>query len=182
MYIPLERFNADSGEAWVQYIDWSELTQITDLLTLDMMLCPTSLSEIRDEYWDHIVNEDNMLNFFTDFDYLLAQLQDTSAINILGVIRAPHMDVSGMAWQDFRFHGYDLLDRDHSVSALTNCGGFPDVFSNAELSANGLIRTFDRAVEIQRDLKRIHPEEHHADCNIWAVFKWEGSVSRLLTM
>jgi hypothetical protein len=35
---------------------------------------------------------------------------------------------------DFRFLGCDLVDRECFISALTSCGGFPDVFGNSELS------------------------------------------------
>ncbi|WP_292132320.1 hypothetical protein [Mesorhizobium sp.] len=67
--------------------------------------------------------------------------------------------------------GYDLMDQAVGVSALTNCGGFPDVFANAELSRVGLIDDFDRAVETRDSLRRMHPEERHADCDLWAIFR-----------
>lgn len=118
-----------------------------------------------------------MLNFFTNFDFLLSQVGEVRDLNIIGTIKAPPKDVSALAWEGFTFCGYELLDQDNSTSALTNCGGFPEAFRNEELSDRGLIIDFVRAVQIQRDLKRLSPEEHHADCNIWAVFKWQGQTT-----
>ena len=171
LYIALEKFGPSNGAVWQKYIEWSGLIQLNEVMGLDGMLNEVVLSEIKDTYWKHIVNEDFMLNFFTDLDFMLAQLSDTRNLNVIGTIKAPAEDVSRLVWDGFAFCGYELLDQDHSVSALTNCGGFPDVFRNDELSSQGLVLDFDRATQIQRDLKRLYPEEHHADCNVWAVFR-----------
>lgn len=49
-------------------------------------------------------------------------------------------------------------------------GGFPDVFANAELSPQGLLTDFNRAVEVNELLHSRHPEEAHANCYLWAVY------------
>jgi len=72
---------------------------------------------------------------------------------------------------DFRFEGYDLADVDGSTSALTNCGGFPLAFSNDELTSHGLLPSLERASEAQQALAAHYPEEHHADCSVWALFR-----------
>ena len=64
-----------------------------------------------------------------------------------------------------------MVDREGSISALTNCGGFPNAFSNSELSEVGLLTEFERAVEVQRMLRSCYPDEHHADCHMWAIFR-----------
>ena len=75
-------------------------------------------------------------------------------------------------WYDvFEFIGYDLVDKDSSISALTNCGGFPKAFSNGELSEKGLFRTHERSREVQEALRQQYPTEHHADCHLWAIFR-----------
>ena len=71
----------------------------------------------------------------------------------------------------FEFLGYDLVDVQASASALTNCGGFPDVFGGAELSSKGLLRSFARAVEVQALLRATRPGEAHANCDRWAIFR-----------
>jgi hypothetical protein len=67
--------------------------------------------------------------------------------------------------------GYDLVDVQHSASALSNCGGFPHAFSNEELTSKGLLASHARAVEVQAALRRHYPQEPHADCHVWAIFR-----------
>ena len=55
---------------------------------------------------------------------------------------------------------------------LPTCGGFPDVFDNRELSSKGLLTSFTRAVQVQSELRAKYPDEHHADCHLWAVARW----------
>jgi len=64
----------------------------------------------------------------------------------------------------------DLVEAATGVSALSNCGGWPRVFANGELSANGLIADHARALEIQAALPLACQGEHHAICDVWAVF------------
>jgi hypothetical protein len=71
----------------------------------------------------------------------------------------------------FRFLGYDLVDVQDTSSALTNCGGFPDVFANSELSSAGLLPEVERALEVQAKLRSVYPSERHADCHVWAIFR-----------
>ncbi len=172
LYIAVEKFSPTHGLGWEEYIAWSGLTQLDEVISIDGMICPFILDEIKDSYWPHIVNEDNMLNFFTDFHFFMSELGKATNANILGVLRNPTPeDMQQGFGNDFHFVGYDLLDHDHSISALTNCGGFPDAFDNAELSTKGLLTDYGRAKEIQNLLRTLHPEEHHADCNIWAIFR-----------
>ncbi|MBP1858434.1 hypothetical protein [Rhizobium herbae] len=176
LYLAVEKFSPSDGQGWNDYVAWSGLTQLDEVVSLDGMICPFVLEEIKDSYWDHIVNEDNMLNFFTDFDFLLNELGAVQHANVLGVLRNPTLEaVQRGLGNRFHFVGYDLLDQDHSISALTNCGGFPDVFDNAELSTKGLLTDHSRAREIQHDLRRLHPEERHADCNVWAIFRMNST-------
>jgi putative ABC transport system ATP-binding protein len=44
-------------------------------------------------------------------------------------------------------------------------------FQNVELSEFGLLTNFDRAREVQKTLRSLHPEEPHANCDLWAVFR-----------
>jgi hypothetical protein len=57
------------------------------------------------------------------------------------------------------------------MSALTNCGGFPNAFANSELSQTGLLLDFHRAFEVQQLLRAQYPDEHHANCHVWAIFR-----------
>jgi hypothetical protein len=124
----------------------------------------------RWERWPYIVADDFMLPYFRDLDFLLEQLSGMTDLNLLCVGRNPPS-----AWAppqgavQFEFLGYDLVDVEGGASALTNCGGFPDVFDNAELSSRGLLTDHARAGEVQSALRTRHPEEPHARCHVWAI-------------
>jgi hypothetical protein len=169
-FIATERFD-QSNAGWGKYIAWSKLEQLDEVVSLDGSLCPTVLPDIKTEYWDHIVNEDFMLHFFTDLDYLSKETAAIHRKNLLSVVRNPPSHPSSQIPKGFEFVGYDLVDKDSSVSALTNCGGFPKAFSNGELSEKGLFRTHLRCREVQEALRREYPREHHADCHLWAIFR-----------
>ena len=169
-FIATERFTSRGGEAWQKYVAWSRLGHLDEVVSLDPILCPTLLPEIKDEYWPYIVNEDFMLNFFVDLDFLLNQISCARERNLLCVYRnpvGPPPPYKGSL--NFEFLGYDLIDVQGSASALTNCGGFPGVFENSELSSKGLLTSHERASKVQADLRTKHPKEHHADCHVWAI-------------
>lgn len=169
-FIATQTFNSQRGKAWAKYIAWSRLTQLNEVVSLDPMLCPTVLPEIKDEYWPHIVNEDFMLHFYVDLDYLLKQLSATQDCNLLCVYRnppSPPLPYKGRV--GFELLGYDLVDVEGSASALTNCGGFPNVFEARELCSQGLLTSHDRAMQVQSELRTKYPNEHHANCNVWAI-------------
>ena len=169
-FMATQTFNPQRGEAWTKYIAWSRLAQLKEVVSLDPMLCPTVLPEMKDEYWPHIVNEDFMLHFFVDLDYLLKQLPGIQDCNLLCVYRNPLNPPSQYKGQvGFELLGYDLVDVEGSASALTNCGGFADVFEARELSSQGLLLSHDRALQVQSELRTKHPNEHHANCNVWAI-------------
>jgi hypothetical protein len=170
-FIATEPFSPRDGEGWDRYVAGSGLTQFQEVVSLDGLLCPPVLSNIKDEYWSHIVNEDFQLHFFLDFDFLTTQVADIEEKNVLCVFRNPVQQPEAPSFADFRFLGYDLVERETSVSALTNCGGFADVFANSELSEVGLLTEFERALDVQRNLRATYPEEHHANCDVWAIFR-----------
>jgi hypothetical protein len=110
-----------------------------------------------------------VLNFFVDLEFLMEQLPNTGEFNLLCVYRNPHHPPPYGIPAGFEFLGYDLVDVEGSASALTNCGGFPDVFDDRELSSTGLLTSYPRAVQVQSELRAKHPGEHHADCHLWAI-------------
>src|SRR3954452_4104585 len=173
-FIATKPFDPKCGEKWDDYIAWSRLTQLEELVSLDGMLCPTVLPEIKDEFWPHIVNENFMLDFFVDYDFLKEQVAEIHKKNVLCVFRNPIERPNAPCFADFHFLGYDLVDQQCIASALTNCGGFPDVFDNSELSPVGLLTDLDRGGEVQRRLRSLYPDHPHADCNVWAIFRQTG--------
>jgi hypothetical protein len=171
LFIATEPFTPQDGDRWRNYIHWSGLTQLRELVSLDHMLCPPILTEIKADYWPHIVNEDFMLNYFLNLEFLKREIASVARRNLLCVLRNPSEEPARPPAEEFQFLGYDLVDVQNSASALTNCGGFPDVFLNSELSSVGLLPDFRRAVQVQTGLRSGYPEEIHANCNLWAIFR-----------
>jgi hypothetical protein len=173
-FIATETFTPDDGDRWSKYIRWSGLTQLEEVVSLDGMLCPTILREIRDDYWPHIVNESFMLQYFLDFEFLVKQVAGIEKKNLLCVFRNPSEQPTPPPAAQFEFLGYDLVDVEDLNSALTNCGGYPDIFANSELSRFGLLTELGRALEVQARLRSLHPKDHHANCHVWAIFRAVG--------
>jgi len=170
-FIATETFGAADGDKWTGYVKWSGLSQLDELISLDSMLCPTLLPEIRDDYWPHIVNEDGCLHFFTDLSFLRRQVADIAGGRILCVYRNPESPpLLPAELGGFSLLGYDLLDEGAGVSALSNCGGWPGILDNSELSSKGLIASHAQALQVQELLARRHPQEPHAQCDVWAIF------------
>jgi hypothetical protein len=169
-FIATEKFD-NTDAAWEKYIEWSGLAQLDEVVSVDPVLCPTVLPDIRPDYWSRIVNEDFMLNFFTDVDYLRGLVSNIQRKNFLCVVRNPTAHPAVEVPKGFDFVGYDLADIQGSTSALTNCGGFPAAFSNSELSEKGLFSSFARAKQVQDDLRRLYPHEVHANCHLWTIFR-----------
>jgi hypothetical protein len=170
LFIATERFDP-SNEAWPKYIAWSGLKQLDELVSLDSALCPTVLPKTKPEYWDHIVSEDFMLDYFTDLDFLNKEVAGIPAKNLLCVFRNPSEDPGAYVPNGFKFVGYGLVEKDGGISALTNCKGFPNAFSNGELSQKGLLSTHSRAREVQEVLLQKYANDPHALCNLWAVYR-----------
>jgi hypothetical protein len=94
---------------WAGYIAWSGLEQLDEIISLDSSLCPTVLPDIKTEYWSHIVNEDFMLHFFIDLDYLRSETASILRKNLLCVFRNPFTHPStAQGPEGFEFTGMTL--------------------------------------------------------------------------
>jgi hypothetical protein len=169
-FIAVEKFSPADGRGWKEYIRWSGLSQLTELVSLDICLCKRIVNELTAEDVKHVSQEPYLSVFFNDLDYLLKLVGNKKGIHILATMREPAAEVADVLKDGrFEFLGYDLLES--GISSLTNCGGFDKSFSNSELSTIGLIKNFVRAQEIQKSLKGNYPEEPHAQTTIWALWK-----------
>ena len=170
----LEQFGPADGARWDSYIAWSGLTQLDELVSLDGMLCPDILNEFDDGYWAHRPETPDSLHgwIVADLPYLLSRLPPNRPCNVLAVVRGGE-GPSSLAIEGTQFTrlGFDLIERGSSISALTNCGGFPDAFANQELSPKGLLTSMERAREVQALLRQRYPDEAHADCELWAIYR-----------
>lgn len=175
IYSIVKRFDPSCGERWQAYIDWSGLTQLTEVISLDGILCPFAFDEITNEDWHHNVQADFKCHFFHDIDYVLEKVVGNRQVNTLGLIENP-TESTVFSFKDprFAFCGFDLVDRCLSISALVNCGGFPKAFASTELSNCGLLGDIGRATNVQQLLRSEYPDEPHAKCDVWAIWKMKS--------
>ncbi len=172
LFIATERFDPSDGEKWEKYIAWAKIPALVEIVSLDSLLCPRLIDGPEAEDWQHIVCEDFRLDYFYHLDYLKQRIQDIHRRNLLGLYRNPEAHiVAAPGPGDFDFIGYDLIEEQTQISALTNCGGFPDVFRNDELNRFGVIASFARACEVRRLLAEHHPQEAHAQCEMYAIWR-----------
>lgn len=171
LFTAREKFDPADGESWLNYYAFAKIPALREVVSLDHLVNPHLIDDLMDEDWKFIANAGYGLWFFSDFNYLLSRTPLIQRRNILGVYRNPSEHINLAPAAGFIFHGYDLLDESTEISALVNCGGFPDVFSNDELNAFGLIGNYHRANEVHKSLIQRHPDEHHAHCQLYAVWR-----------
>ena len=143
-----------------------------EVISLDGVLCPNFFQLLIDEDWRHNVQEDFKTDLFVDLDYVVRRTRNVEATNVLAVIENPTSEeIGNFHVPNFVLRGFDLLEKlGGGISALLNCGGFDKAFLGSELSACGLLTDHARALEVQRLLHTEYPDEHHADCDIWAIW------------
>ena len=79
--------------------------------------------------------------------------------------------------EGFEFCGYDLAEGDEDcfvlgTSSLTNCPNyFNEVFSFKDLNRYGLLDSREEAERLQELLPERYPDEQHAFCAIYAVWR-----------
>lgn len=176
-YTATETYDKDydsDGSSWIKYIEFSGLTHLTELVSLDGMLNGLIFEPDRGENgdWTYIITDDLYeTGLFNSLDYVIKKVKDKKRFNLLTVVKEPTEKCERIKIPDFEFVGYELLDKDYSISALSNCGGFDETFKSKELNHYGLIDTFDKAYDIRDRLFKNNPEEHHADCYVFGIWR-----------
>jgi hypothetical protein len=167
-----QRFGPWCGERWADYIQWSGFQHLRELVSTDHMLCPAVLDELIDADWDYNIHADFKTYFFHDVEYLKRRITfDPARHNILSLIERPSSPT--VADHNFEFCGYDILDSFDSVSVLTNCGAFPDVFDASEVNQYGLLDDFSRSLEIAAQLRKAEPDDPHCgNCRVWSLCRY----------
>jgi hypothetical protein len=171
VYTAVKRCDPETMPDWPTFIARSRLTQLREVVSLDMLLCPNFFDELTAEDWKHNVQEDLKTHLFHDPDHVRARVAGT-AMNVLALIEEPSLDdVTAFCDPRFVFCGFDLVDDQGGISAVTNCGGFDKAFLPGELSACGLLEDHARALTVQRLLSSEYPDEPHARCHVWAIWR-----------
>jgi len=164
----------EDGISWKKYIEWSKLTHLKELVSLDELLNENLVEPDYDnaEDWNFIHCEDSVpTDFFTTLDFVFKRLKVKNKFNLLTVLIEPDKDCKNINVENYEFVGYDLLDQYFSISALTNCGGFDETFLPTDLNEMGLIDDFTKAHEIKNRLLENNPDEEHADTNVIAIWR-----------
>ncbi|MEO0378534.1 MAG: hypothetical protein AAF329_28855 [Cyanobacteria bacterium P01_A01_bin.17] len=168
MYTVRERFTPTHHD-WAAYVEWSGFSHITELVTLDGILCSDRIEDLVAEDWKYNVQADFRLTWFTDLAYLrqrcpLRPHQD----QLLAAIEPPTRQQPTPA--GFNHCGFDLLDAEGSISVLTNCGRFPNIFKLTDVNIWGLIDKIEVAMAIAHQVRQDFPDEPHCQgCRVWQV-------------
>ncbi len=164
----------NSSISWEKYIEWSRLTQLTELISVDSMLNEDLVVTDRnnESEYNYIVTDNYFeTGFYTSLDFVLKKVSKLERFNLLAVVIEPDQKCELVTLDEFSFVGYDLIDMDYSISALSNCGGFDETFLPSTLNHFGLIDNSETAYEIKRRLLENNPEEYHADTNVIAIWR-----------
>ena len=175
IYSAVQRFDPAGSDKWTKFIEWSGLTQLQEVISLDGVLCPTVFRQLVAEDWQHNVQEDYKTHLFHDLEYVLGKVAGNDRVNVLALMQNPS-DEEARPYYDprFVFRGFDLIERGGEISALLNCGGFAKAFASTDLSDCGLLTDHAKAMIVQKLLRAEYPDEHHADCDVWAI--WQMKV------
>ena len=91
---------------------------------------------------------------------------------VIAVILRPNLEpIEYMETRGFTFCGYDLVEEETSISAITNCDGRFDSIPYERLTEYGLLPTYKDAVLAQLALVEEEPDEPHAYCIICEVWR-----------
>ena len=179
-YTAIERFDRDNGERWVGYTRWLGRTDLKRLVTLDSLLCPPVVHVESSEDWEFVAQEEFMLDFYTNLDFVLRRVSGHRPSVVVAIARDPSpADLSDFPHPDFELAGFDVVDTQFIASALLNGGLFPGVFKVSELSLeSGLIKSRERAFRIRDTLRRCFPDRDEAECHVWAIWRYTGITDR----
>ncbi len=173
-------FDRRFPEDWESYTSFSRLHHCQEIISLDNLL---NKSLVRPDYenaqdWSFFVDGPethdgyNMqTDFYTTVDYVLQRMINVPVFNLLAGVILPGKECRDREVKDFEFIGYDLIDEYFTISALTNCGGFDDIFLPKDQNQYGLIDTLDKANKIRQELLEKYPDEPHAVTHVVALWR-----------
>ena len=91
---------------------------------------------------------------------------------IMAVIIRPQLEpASYLENEGFEFCGYDLVETATAISAITDCGAEFESIPYSLLTKFGLLPTYKDAVLTQLALVEECPDEPHAYCDIYEIWR-----------
>lgn len=92
---------------------------------------------------------------------------------IIAIIINPENNVDCDIDNRFEFCGYDLCEDGTSISSITNCGcEFDKAIDYLLLNKYGLFSDYNIAIETQKKLMELYPEESHATCQLIKIYRY----------
>lgn len=164
-----KRFTTASQQRFDDYQQFSGFHHISELVSLDSMMCPDLINELRAEDWDYNVQEDFRTKLFRDASYLLSrQKLDPSMHQLIAAMECPPAQF--VVPSGFAICGHDIMDWYFGNSTLTNCGPIPEAFQPADVNNLGLIDDRDKAFAARDKMRALQPDDPHlGDCQVWLV-------------
>jgi hypothetical protein len=174
-----QRFNPSTATDWQSYLEFSGFYHVTEIITIDEMLCPSVVTEITAEDWNHNVNQDFRLDWFTDAEYLKKRVNVNPQFhNLIALLEHPH--TTAIPPPHFEHCGFDILDGEDSISVLTKCGQFPEIFSPSSVNQFSLLDSLSQAHQIAEAIRKTYPDEYHCqNCRVWQIARYLYSYSSL---
>ena len=169
LFTARQRFTPSQTEDWHSYTKFSGFTHITEVVTLDYILCPDLIDDLIDEDWSYNVQADYRVTWFTNLAYLQQRIKwRTGQDQLLAILETPtHIHKVPV---EFKFCGFDILDDEDGNSLLTNCGQFPSVFSPSSVNTFGLLSELGQANTIAAKLRADFPDDPHcSNCRVWQI-------------
>ncbi|MEA5511828.1 hypothetical protein VB715_18815 [Crocosphaera sp. UHCC 0190] len=174
-YTARKKFAPSTTSDWQSYLNFSGFHHISELVSADSILCPNLVTEIIDSDWNHNVHEDLYIDCFLDFDYLKKRINfDPIWHNLLAIWERPtSIEIPLVGFEQC---GFDLLDSYNSISVLTNCGQFPQLFKPDSVNRYGLFDDLSLACQSAEQLRNTYPEDPHCqDCRVWQITRYVNS-------
>lgn len=153
LFTIVEDFGIANGEAWSNYLEWRGL-DFDRFDSLDGMLRKSLFTPESVEDWDHVVKENFMIDYLTDFEYAQQMHTRIGAGSLMGFAYSEHDE------SDEGFLGYDIIDGYCDVSLLTNWGNDIEVVNQA-LGSNALVPTLAQVELIHEFLTTNYGDDSH---------------------
>ena len=172
LFTARQRFIPSQIKDWDSYIKFSGFTHVTEVVTLDGLLCQDLINTPIDADWSYNVQANFRITWFTDLPYLRQRItwrpgQD----QLLAMLEQPtcfHEVPKG-----FEFCGFDIIDDEDCNSVLTNCGQFSERnagFTPSDVNQFGLLPDLDHANTVAAKLHSSFPDEPHcSNCRVWQI-------------
>ncbi len=86
VYSAVRRLDPACDDDWDQYLAWSGLSQLRELVSLDGLLCPSVFGDLTLEDWAHNFHEDFKVHLFYDLDHLQRKTSGNKRVNVLAIL------------------------------------------------------------------------------------------------